>query len=307
MKYSLLKLCFKSAVRIGAGGLSKANNTLYADTIFSALSIEALQKDKKDFIRLLDLVKTNQLKFSDGLPFIGERYYVPKPMLRLDIDSKENKKKAAKKLQYIDVSKLSSYLEGRLDIEEENNFFDSQYGQFVISNKAKVPAIGEADPYIINVFRFCEISGLYICIGYEHEEDYQFIKELFTSLGWSGIGGKISSGYGRFSIQESESQALYSKLESNHQSKWMSISISLPTEEELAEIVPYAQYQLIKRSGFVASNTYASSLRKHKDIYMMGAGATFQKQFVGDIYDVSQKGGSHPVYRYAKPMFLGVR
>lgn len=35
------------------------------------------------------------------------------------------------------------------------------------------------------------------------------------------------------------------------------------------------------------------------------AGSTFTKDFLGDVYDVSNN-GRHSVYRYAKPMLMGV-
>ena len=40
-------------------------------------------------------------------------------------------------------------------------------------------------------------------------------------------------------------------------------------------------------------------------MYVFAAGSCFKNEFEGDIYDVTN-GGSHPVYRYAKPLFMGV-
>ena len=66
-----------------------------------------------------------------------------------------------------------------------------------------------------------------------------------------------------------------------------------------------ANYSVIKRSGFVASEQYADEhLRKH-DLYVFSAGSCFLQKFNGDIFDVSSK-GKHLVYRYAVPMFMGV-
>ena len=66
-----------------------------------------------------------------------------------------------------------------------------------------------------------------------------------------------------------------------------------------------ASYQIIKRSGFVASYAYADDFCRKNDLYVMNAGSCFAQQYQGDIYDVSS-GGSHAVYRYAQPMFLEV-
>ena len=45
--------------------------------------------------------------------------------------------------------------------------------------------------------------------------------------------------------------------------------------------------------------------RRKKDLYVFNSGSTFTEKFEGDICDVSS-GGAHPVYRYAKPLWLGV-
>ena len=50
---------------------------------------------------------------------------------------------------------------------------------------------------------------------------------------------------------------------------------------------------------------YAEEYRRKRDLYVFAAGSCFKNEFEGDIYDVTN-GGSHPVYRYAKPLFMGV-
>ena len=85
----------------------------------------------------------------------------------------------------------------------------------------------------------------------------------------------------------------------------MLLSSALPKQEELNQALEGANYLLQKRSGFVSSVTYADEQRKKRDLYTMQAGSCFQHPFQGDIYDVG-RGGAHPVYRYAKALFLEV-
>ena len=87
--------------------------------------------------------------------------------------------------------------------------------------------------------------------------------------------------------------------------RYMLLSVALPADEELENAMENASYLLEKRSGFVASSDYAEEWRKKKDLYVFTAGSCFVNCFAGDIYDVSE-GGKHPVYRYAKPIFMGV-
>ena len=85
----------------------------------------------------------------------------------------------------------------------------------------------------------------------------------------------------------------------------MLMSLALPKDEELEDALQGASYQLVKKSGFVASDTYAPQQMRKKDLYVFKAGSCFQHSFQGDLWDVSEA-GMHPVYRYAKGMFLGV-
>ena len=50
MNYKILKLDFTTAVHFGRGGIEKSSNVLDADTIFSALFIEALKYGKSDVV-----------------------------------------------------------------------------------------------------------------------------------------------------------------------------------------------------------------------------------------------------------------
>lgn len=92
--------------------------------------------------------------------------------------------------------------------------------------------------------------------------------------------------------------------------EYITLSVSLPKDGELENVLKNAEYRIIKRSGFVASyvsNRNDRDTRK-RDLYVLEAGAWVHQRYEGDVYDVSEPGNStHAVYRYAKPMFLSVR
>ena len=75
-------------------------------------------------------------------------------------------------------------------------------------------------------------------------------------------------------------------------------------EEELENVLKDARYRVIKKSGFAASTQYAKDQRK-RDLYVLAAGACVTQMYEGDVYDVGT-GEAHPVYRYAKPIFMEV-
>ena len=64
-----------------------------------------------------------------------------------------------------------------------------------------------------------------------------------------------------------------------------------------------ARYLLLKRSGFIASASYAPELRRKQDFCAFCAGSCFEKRFKGDLFDVGGS-GAHPVYRYAAALWM---
>ena len=170
----------------------------------------------------------------------------------------------------------------------------------------KTFGIDETKPYRIGTYLFYPGSGLYLIIGYQNEEDRMDMEDCLDALSFSGIGGKRNAGMGRYELQPGKMpQAMLSMLQTKQASKYMLLSAALPTEEEQEEVLTNASFLLEKRSGFVASESYADREMRKKDLYVLKAGSCVEKSFNGDVYDVNS-GGSHPVYRYAKPLFLGV-
>ena len=131
------------------------------------------------------------------------------------------------------------------------------------------------------------------------------METLLEALSYTGIGGKKSSGMGKFVLKYGKMPDDYIKYMGKKSDKNILLSVALPKEEELSVVLEGASYQLEKRTGFVASTGYADEWRKKKELYVFSAGSCFEKSFAGDIYDVSD-GGNHPVYRYAKALFMGV-
>ena len=306
MQYKVFKLAFKTSVHFGDGGLTKSRNTLCADTIFSALCIEALKQGCLD--ELVQAVKEDRLLISDGLPFIGDRLYIPKPYLQLNIDHDGDSvmKKSLKKLAYIPVDQLDAYLQGMLAVNEEEECFRKCFGTYSLIEKAAIIEEDDAKPYAVSIFTYKEDSGLYICVGYERDDDYYMLSDLLESLSYTGIGGRRSSGYGRFELKMGKmSETFKKRLDSDKYNTYISLSAALPTEEELEKVLENASYQLIRRGGFIDSTTYADNYQKRKEVYLMTAGSSFETSFQGELLDVSDY-GAHPVYKYAKAMLMGV-
>lgn len=306
MKYVIYKLYFVNGVHLGRNSLENSEYAFCADTLFSALCQEAMKKSEDTLERFLAYVKKGQLVFSDAFPFMGNDYYLPKPFMYIDHGEQTGDstvKKAYKKMKYVPCSSFEEYLKGMLSKEKAESLKD--FGHSYRKVSASIRGEEETKPYRVGVYYYEDGNGLYFIAGMENDEIQEILEELLEGLSYVGIGGKRSSGLGKFNcFPESLPDLLKERLEGSW-NRYMTLSLSLPKEEELQDAIKDADYSVMKRSGFVASETYADEQMRKRDLYVFSAGSCFTKKYSGDVYDVSGN-GRHPVYRYAMPMFMGV-
>ncbi len=304
MNYSIYKFEFLTGVHFGNGMLNDTALTFPADSLFSAMYIEAMKMGVAE--QFYQAVHMDKLLISDMFPYVGDTYMMPKPMIYIEPTDRGNseEKKKYKKLKFLPVEQLESYLDGKLKLETDymENFAESER-QVMASIRN-----GEEDtvPYHVGVCRYKENNGLYLIMAWKDEAQLTLAEEILESLSYTGIGGKKSSGMGKFTFKKGKnSETLLRHLQKASAKQNILLSTALPRDEELENALEEASYLLMKRSGFVASDHYADELRKKHDLYVFAAGSCFKNRFVGDIYDVST-GGKHPVFRYGKPVFMGV-
>ena len=307
MEYQVYKLIFSNGVHFGNGSLDGAEYTFCADTLFSALCQEAVRLGEETLDLLTEYAREGSLLLSDAFPFMGKEYFLPKPILHIERDKNDmgdsRVKKAYKKLKYVPAKSFEEYLKGDLPIEAAG-LLDG-LGSYQMKTSAAIRGLEEAMPYRVRIFRFHENCGLYVICGYQEEKQKALFEELVECLMLEGIGGKRSAGLGRFECMPGKMDPALEKRLKEDSRVFMTLSISLPQEEEMEAALTGAEYLLQKRSGFVASDGYASEWMRKKDAYLFGAGSCFRTRYQGCILNVSS-GGAHPVYRYGKPMFLGV-
>lgn len=298
---------FTSPVHFGQKRLSDSQMTIKADTLFSALFIEALHLSMDTRFLL------NDLTISDTFPYQNDVYYVPKPLI--DIKAKNDASadyKQYKNMTYIPYDLYRSYVRGEVTTERAKQLNDAfDIGISSVQTKVMIPTYhhdrmtDDSEPYTVGTFSFYEHTGLYFIIK-TSAKSFDSLQTILQSLQYSGIGGKRSTGYGQFTYEIIEDDLLLQFLQHDGK-RHMLLSTAMATEAELNELdlAGKDRFILEKRSGFIQSTTYASTLQKKRDFYSFAAGSVFQHPFTGDIYDVSG-GGKHPVYRYAKALWLGV-
>ncbi len=310
MKYIKYRLHFKTAVHFGNTSLESAKMNITSDTLFSALFLEALAISEEKARWLHQSVSNGTIVLSDLFPYIDKVDYLPKPMKFIETQRKTGDstvKKAFKKLKYIPFTKLEEFIAGEIDAKFEADQL-KKLGSSRLKTSVSLKGNEESMPYHIGLYKFDDENkaGLYFVVGLKEEYEEDFF-ELLDALSFTGIGGKRSSGLGKFEVSSEEELDAH-RFEGEF-SEYMLLSTALPTKEELNGVLGEATYQVVKRGGFVYSDNYSAdsehAFMKKRDIYMFTAGSCFKRRFDGDIYDVSD-GGNHPVYRCGKGLFIGM-
>ena len=221
MMYYIFTLKFLTPVHFGdtanGGSLDKFSLQCSADTLFAAFCNEAANKGSDAVETLVKKTVEGKIVFSSLFPYCRTvdddlYFYLPKPLLKLEQDEQQSAKsfeeikqlatklKKQKKSTYIRASQINSLLESG---SSDRQFAVPEFAAPLVAGRV---ALREEKPlpYYVGSYVFSEHSGLYFILGVEHEEEFTLIKELLLSLGYSGIGGKRSSGYGKFELADDE-------------------------------------------------------------------------------------------------------
>ena len=305
LNYKLYQLEFSNGVRFGNGMLNSTEISFHADTLFAALFQEALKLRIEDIF--LDAVKNGKIVLSDAFPYIEKTLYLPKPMYqnkqKIEKRGDSKQKKKIKNMKFIPCDEIENFINGTMPENEINDMQD--LGKH--SMKVSVGILGNEEPmpYRVSSFHFNDGSGLYIIVGTETVKESEMFYDLLESLSYQGLGGKKSSGLGRFDFLEKELPEALNKRIGNKATHYMLLATALPEDDEFEQSLDGAFYSLVKRSGFVASDTYSVQQMKKRDLYVIASGSVFNKIFKGKVVE-ERNGGTHPVYRYEKALFMGV-
>ncbi|NLM20816.1 MAG: type III-A CRISPR-associated RAMP protein Csm4 [Peptococcaceae bacterium] len=311
MAYTVYRLKFSTGIHIGQDygrpSLDDGRMTVHSDTLVAALCCEGVKRGCLS--QLVNYFSQDILAISDTFPYKGEELYLPKPFLytgnrKLEGDS--SLKKKFKSLEYIPLSHFSAYLEGLKGAELDVTDLKQDFGSLTVITKVAVTGQPEPQPYHQAYWRFAPNCGLYFILRSRKKEAQQLLEEILTDLGLSGIGGKQSAGLGKFSVEKIDLPEKLTKLLADDQAEYqMLLGTALPKPEELKEALADGWYSLLKRGGFVRSDSYADKQLKKRSIYMLAPGSCVKRRFTGGFFDLN-KYGAHPVWRCGNTLFAGV-
>lgn len=315
MQYYLYKLKFPSGVHFGSEkegiGLENITPNCHCDTFFSALCIEILGLEGENGLETFcKKTENGEFLFSDLLPFVDDDFLIPKPILFNDKKADEQvgdsvKKKMMKKLQFVSVTKLKEYFNG----EAQEPYFS----ETALYEKSSPSRADEKNGlYSVAVTRFKENCGLYFIVKMNADKK-EWFDRVIKSLSLSGLGGKRTAGYGRFEVEEEfellkdtnkPNASVFADLLEKESPFYLSLSAFYPNEDDIEDLKD-GYYTLLPRQGYIQSQTYSDKIAKKLPTVMINAGSCFRKRFSGRIADL-KNGGEHSVYRYGKPIMIGI-
>lgn len=344
MKYYIYTLKFSTPVRFGdiGGDLTNSLFTCSADTFFSALCSEVnmcFNGYLKDFI---DKFKNGDIILSSLFPYylIPEtdeqdddlHLYLPKPLLHNEENYKNIKpfsemknivqaSKETNNTAFIRASEIKSYLKAK-KARIAYNYKNPKFAEKLTMTKVNCRQTTSL-PYVVSSYKFADNAGLYFIVGFNNEDDNMLFQEIVTSLGYSGIGGKRSSGYGKYELAKEpyEIQELYAyytdetslaKMLTNNTSKFqMCIAPVIPIAKDIDFISnndkkdKMYSYQLVKRTGFIYSQNINTAI-KHNTIYLIAEGSCFARKLIGTMPSYQHSALTHEIYRNGMGMFVGL-
>ena len=335
MKYRLYTLKFSTPVHFAdsdfGGNLEKTSISCSADTYFNALCFEASRQSNELVEKIIDLFSHKKLQLSSLFPYHKDEkndeleLYLPKPYFNTDklseIDSYDaqkiysNKLKKINKVPYIRASELKSWLHSlnTTNLSEITNpLFAVKRTDTKVFCRAE-----EAMPYFISSYHFNKNMGLYFILGFEDDLSIDLIEPLIESLGYSGIGAKKSSGYGKYEFDEDpleldtesgiykDDLSLAKMLNNDKSLLQLAIAPLIPMSKDLDRIRVDFSYRIIKRSGYIYDKNTHRKMRKN-DIYMLAEGSLMRNRYKGLMLKEEYSNISYPIYRNGIGMFVGL-
>ena len=329
MKYYLLPLKFLTPVHFGdvaeGGNLEKVTFTCHGDTLVSAMINEAAAMGENYLADFVNKCRDGKIVFSSMLPYRDnqeERHlYLPKPLLlktheelpaqsSRELKDNATKMKKQKKVAYIRAAEMSDFL--------HSGMVNTNVPKFALPMLATRvnKRLEEPLPYYVGAYCFQNNTGLYFICGVENTEDIKVVEELTELLGLSGIGGKRSSGFGKFTVigtanehaldnsQAEDAAALAIMLNNKASKQQMCLAPVYPLEEEIA-LVKKGAYKILKRSGFIVSARLTDGVKRNS-IYMLAEGSCFPKRLQGCFTEQEYDGLAHKIYRDGQGLFVGL-
>jgi CRISPR-associated protein Csm4 len=350
MKY-LVELQFDHAVHFGSSiagfGIEDVDETCHSDTLFSGIinqlaAIEHLISDfsLKNFLQEFNS-PTPPFRISSFGVVKGVDYFLPKPLIEPDFfacDSSVNKyKKDFKKLKWVHLEDFHKWQKKSLSSDDIKGYFVSYDNEPPPKSPpfskihTKVQHIQDRETDATQIYHTGQLfygERVYPFFFFDFNSkslSWEWFVEALRLIGISGLGGRRSTGYGKFCLryepiliggdesawpkkvcesnQHTKAITLWSNV-LNHQSEGQYL-FSLLAPKALSENDCFV-YNLIIRKGWFFSNSSFCQM-KRKTVYMFSEGSIFYRNVEGGLINISPDElpeNHHDIYRYGLPFTI---
>lgn len=323
--YTLVKLKNMTPLHIGTGkeNYDFSALDLQSDTLSAALAAMKAQNGKSgDLEEFL-----NSFTISSAFPFVGDRYFLPKPQGNMSVTVSDGEeyvsKKKLKKIKYIEVDLWSDLVAGKeVSVKERqlqdqfllssirNEDFKKPY-KSQVNQRVTIPREEgiDADPFFFEWVYFHSDAGLYCLLDTQDSQRDDLIR-LFKQLGEFGIGTDKNIGGGKFDV---EIRGI-SLPEIDAPDSQLLLSLFIPAKEDVELLNLHDScYDLLQRSGYISGSQELNFryLRK-KSVYMFNVGSVFKttSRLSGKVVNLRPRWDDerlHPVFRSGKPFVVLVK
>ena len=307
-------LNFRSPLHLGRRGvgLEETEISIPADTLFSAIcqTWQTFYGEESLTNFLAQYEIDEPFLLTSAFPFAGDSRFFPKPLIDLDVNADDDRKKL-KKVRYLSEKRFHQIVNGESIAFDPDDLIND--GQLWTHDDDRCPPTAwqtdkrprvtldrqssASEIWHLKVVKFEEGCGLWFDAKFEAEETQTRIETILRVLGDTGIGGERSAGYGLFDYRsqpaepESESEA----------SRFVTLSPVCPRNaDELDGLIRGdVGYTLEERSGWIGS-AEGSGLRRQQ-VWMFAEGSVLAGNGVqvGRLVDLKPDACPHPVWRYA--------
>lgn len=312
-------LNFRSPLHLGRRGvgLEETEISIPADTLFSAICQTWRtfygEEVLTDFLAQYETGEPFLL--TSAFPFAGDTRFFPKPLIDLDVDADDDRKKL-KKVRFLSEKRFRQTVndepiafnsddlinEGQLWIhgDERSRFQDNP----IVWKTDKRPRVtldrqsSASEIWHLKAVKFEKGCGLWFDAKFDTEETQTRIETILRVLGDTGIGGERSTGYGSFDLH-SEPADPQPEPESD---RFITLAPICPRDaDELDRLIQgdNVGYTLEERSGWIGSSE-GSGLRRQQ-VWMFAEGSVLSGNGarIGRLVDLKPEACPHPVWRYA--------
>ncbi len=313
-------LNFRSPLHLGRRGvgLEETEISIPTDTLFSAIcQTWRTFYGEESLTDFLAQYQTGEpFLLTSAFPFAGDIRFFPKPLIDLDVNADDDRKKL-KKVCYLSERRFRQIVNGELiasdgaDLIKDKDLIN--HGQLWIHDDDKCPRpvwetnkrprvtldrqSSASEIWHLKAVKFGEGCGLWFDAKFETEEPQRQVETILRVLGDTGIGGERSAGYGLFDLHiksaESESE---SKAD-----RFVTLSPICPRNAEQLDTLIQGDvaYTLEERSGWIGSSEGSGLRRQQVWLFAEGSVLNGNGAQVGRLVDLKPEACPHPVWRYA--------